>query len=198
MLCSYYLRIGKYLTEYHESMGQMINSEWWDFFFKMAGTYRDMYKVTNPHAEDFARSFKYVGVPKWWFESIGYWGAPGVPATGADGVPDKPSTIRRYTFPTERTVEDYKTKYPTDFSNAYAFYGYNATFSFYGDNESPYDPLVAGANPLDSAWYSSLMSTVIGVLIGIAMTLVYLRLVSGSRVAELLPGGKYTGYTALR
>ena len=48
----------------------------------MAGTYRDMYKVTNEHVENFARSFKYVGVPKWWYESTGYWGVPGTPAPG--------------------------------------------------------------------------------------------------------------------
>jgi hypothetical protein len=76
------LSLGKYLTDYHEAMGQLILHEWWEFFFKMVGTYRDMYKVVNPNVENFARAFKYVGLPKWWYESSGYWGVPGTPAPG--------------------------------------------------------------------------------------------------------------------
>ena len=42
-----------------------------------------MYKVVDTHTENFAKSFKYVGVPKWWYESTGFWGVPGTAAPGA-------------------------------------------------------------------------------------------------------------------
>lgn len=78
-----------------------------------------MYKVTNTHVENFAQAYRYLGVPRWWFEQIGYWGQ-----LGANAPSEKsPSPVRHYSFPTENSLEAYRAKYPR---------GYNASVPYYG------------------------------------------------------------------
>ena len=53
------------LGEFHESNAVSVRDAWWEFFFRMTGTYRDMYKIVNAHTETFTSgSYKYLGAPK--------------------------------------------------------------------------------------------------------------------------------------
>ena len=64
---------------FHEEASTHVLDSWWTFFYDMVGKYRDIYKVVNPHAENFMNSVQYLTVPKWWLEQVGFWGAPGSP-----------------------------------------------------------------------------------------------------------------------
>lgn len=68
-----------------------------------------------PHEENFALSFRYLTVPRWWFEQIGYWGAPGTPP--ADDPVPRP--IMPINVPTEDSRADYLSKYPRGLEAAY-------------------------------------------------------------------------------
>ena len=54
-------------------------------------------------------------MPRWWFEQIGFWGAPGTPP------PDDPHPrpILPINVPSEDTSEMYKKKYPMGLAAAY-------------------------------------------------------------------------------
>ena len=41
-----------------------VREEWWSFFFTMAGKFRDMYEVVDPHTENFIDSYMYLGAPR--------------------------------------------------------------------------------------------------------------------------------------
>lgn len=101
------------LGAFHELMGRTVRDAWWEFFFDMAGTFRDMYRVDMPHEENFALSFRYLTVPRWWFEQIGFWGAPGTPP--ADDP--KPRPIRPINIPSEESPAAYEDKYPRGMDN---------------------------------------------------------------------------------
>lgn len=49
---------------FHEEASAHVLSTWWSFFDDMVGKYRDIYKVVNPHAENFINSVQYLTVPK--------------------------------------------------------------------------------------------------------------------------------------
>jgi len=102
------------LGQFHELMGKTLRDAWWDFFFLMASTYRDMYVVDMPHEENFALAFSYLTVPRWWFEQIGYWGAPGTPPKD-DPVP---RPIHPINVPSA-SQSDYAEKYPKRMSYVY-------------------------------------------------------------------------------
>ena len=41
-----------------------VREAWWSFFFEMAGRFRDMYEVVDPHTENFIDSYAYLGAPR--------------------------------------------------------------------------------------------------------------------------------------
>jgi hypothetical protein len=41
-----------------------VREAWWSFFFSMAGKFRDMYEVVDPHTENFIDSYMYLGAPR--------------------------------------------------------------------------------------------------------------------------------------
>lgn len=52
------------LQDFHESAASTACEQWWDLFFVLAGTFRDMYKVVDPHTENFNQAFRYLTVPR--------------------------------------------------------------------------------------------------------------------------------------
>jgi len=93
----------KFLDEYQEKIAVGVRDSWWEFFWAMAGKYRDMYKVTNIHVKDFPQAARYLTVPKWWLEMVGFWGPPGTATPGETGATVKPVNVRPQT-----SLEAYK------------------------------------------------------------------------------------------
>ena len=58
--------------------------------------------MTSIHYENFIYASRYLTVPRWWLELIGYWGAPGTAAPGHTASPIKPINVRP-----QMTKEDY-------------------------------------------------------------------------------------------
>jgi hypothetical protein len=104
-----------YLAKYHEETAIKVREAWWSFFFNCAGRFRDLYEVVDPHTENFIDSYAYLGAPRWWFEQIGFWGAPGTPP--ADEV--SPVGMLPINVPGEVSPAAYKSKYPMGFSAPY-------------------------------------------------------------------------------
>lgn len=52
------------ITSFHDSAAAQVRDKWWDFFFEMAGKYRDVYIITDPHAKDFTTAYKYLSISK--------------------------------------------------------------------------------------------------------------------------------------
>lgn len=52
------------LQEFHESAALTVHELWWDFFFTLAGTFRDLYKVVDVHTENFNLAYRYLTVPR--------------------------------------------------------------------------------------------------------------------------------------
>lgn len=86
-----------YLHKYQESSATMVYDRWWNFFFDMVsfksfflllngmfqvGKYRDMYMIDYPNTDDFNDAYTYLSTPRWYYEMIGYWGAPFTPPPG--------------------------------------------------------------------------------------------------------------------
>lgn len=69
--------------------------------------------MTNPHAPTYPAAVKWIMYPRWWLESIGFWGAPFTPAPGRTPVPVHPNG-----FPTLSSQEAYDAAYPTGVENA--------------------------------------------------------------------------------
>lgn len=97
----------KKLQDFHQKASEDINKGWWDFFWFMITKYRDIYQITDFHAENFAHSFKAVTYPRWWMEQVGYWGAPGTPSLNRTSVPIYPINIY-----SEPSPEAYAKAYP--------------------------------------------------------------------------------------
>lgn len=95
------------LLAFHEATAASVRDQWWEFFFEMAGRYRDILKITNPHAPNFSDAITQLSVPRWWGEQIGFWGAPGSPPPG-----DEHSPVRVLTVPSEESRGDYAMRYP--------------------------------------------------------------------------------------
>lgn len=105
----------KILTAYHETAAASVRDQWWEFFFHMAGKYRDMYEITNPHAESFQEAYRYLTISRQWFEVMGLWGAPGTPPHDQRSpVPVKPINVL-----TQDTREDYAKANPRGVFAAY-------------------------------------------------------------------------------
>ena len=98
----------QFLEKYQEDTATYVRDSWWDFFWVMVGKYRDMYQVTSIHYENFLFAARYLTVPRWWLEMIGFWGPPGTPCPGeASAVPIKP--IGALTLPSKA---EYDAVYP--------------------------------------------------------------------------------------
>jgi hypothetical protein len=135
-----------FLGKYHEEAALKVREAWWSFFFQMAGRFRDMYEVVDPHTENFIDAYAYLGAPRWWFEQIGFWGAPGTPP----GDELAPIGIHAITVPAEATAAAYREKYPE---------GY----------ESPYTWTTASGPKAASVASSSFSATLAVFLVGIAI-----------------------------
>ena len=48
------------------------------------GKYHDMYRINYPFNANFLATYSYLSVPRWYYEQIGYWGAPGSPPPGEE------------------------------------------------------------------------------------------------------------------
>ena len=103
------------LQKYQETACNDIVNSWWQFFFKMAGKYRDVYKIVDIHVENFNHAFEYLTVPRWWFEQIGFWGPPGTPSP----EDQEASPIYPLNVPSEDSQEIYAQKYPKGFYQPY-------------------------------------------------------------------------------
>ncbi len=53
------------LRQFHERTATGVQQRWWDFFFEMAGRFRDMYEIVDVHAENFNYAYRYIGVPRY-------------------------------------------------------------------------------------------------------------------------------------
>lgn len=103
------------LQKYQETASNDVVNAWWQFFFEMAGKYRDVYKIVDIHVENFNRAYEYLSVPRWWFEQIGFWGAPGTAAPGEkEATPIYPLNV-----PSEDSQKNYEQKYPKGYYQPY-------------------------------------------------------------------------------
>ena len=113
------------LNDYQNIASSTVLEEWWSFFFEMVGTYRDVYKISNPHAENFNHAFTYLTIPRWYMEQVGFWGPPGTPP------PDEKKSIDIYPInvPSEDSNAIYAAKYPSGMYQPYKSSYYSATRS---------------------------------------------------------------------
>jgi hypothetical protein len=103
------------LQKYQETASNDVVNAWWQFFFEMAGKYRDVYNIEDIHVENFNRAYEYLSVPRWWFEQIGFWGAPGTAAPGEkEATPIYPLNV-----PSEDSQKNYEQKYPKGYYQPY-------------------------------------------------------------------------------
>ena len=103
------------LQKYQDTASNDVLNAWWQFFFQMVGKYRDVYKIVDIHVENFNRAFNYLTVPRWWFEQMGYWGAPGTPSPEQKEA----SPVYPLNVPSEDSKEIYDQKYPNGFYHPY-------------------------------------------------------------------------------
>lgn len=52
------------LTAFQEVTATEVLSDWWDFFFTMAGKYRDLYVISSLHAPEFSAVARYLTVTR--------------------------------------------------------------------------------------------------------------------------------------
>lgn len=74
-----------------------------------------MYMIDYPNTSNFLDAYTYLSVPRWYYEQIGYWGAPNTPPPGEEHA----QGIKPFNVPTEPTVDAYKEKYPDGFYQPY-------------------------------------------------------------------------------
>lgn len=73
------------------------------------------FSVTNPHASTFVPgAVTWIMYPRWWLESIGYWGKPFSTPLGKE-----PSPVYPNSYPTLPTKEAYDSAYPNGLSGAF-------------------------------------------------------------------------------
>lgn len=145
--------VTQYLQNFQEATATRVLAAWYDFFFMMAGKYRDMYKVVDTHAENFINAYTYLTVPRQWLELIGYWGQPGSPPPDAD----KPIGVRPINIPAEDSPEAYAKKYPE---------GMTFTYSW------PYNSRTAIATASSRTSLSRVLDVVIGLVAGVIVALI--------------------------
>lgn len=100
------------LQQFQDDMADEIGQLWWQFFFRMTATYRDGYKLVNPHAEDFNSGVHFLDYSRGWLEQLGYWGRPfQPPPSGRRPVPLRPVAV-----PSEPTQAAYEALYKGEYS----------------------------------------------------------------------------------
>lgn len=52
------------LLQFQQRVGSETREKWWEFFYAMLSKYRDLYAVSNPHAENFKNALTFHGVPR--------------------------------------------------------------------------------------------------------------------------------------
>lgn len=146
------------LTRYHEAAATGVRDAWWDFFFEMAGKYRDMYMVDTPHAENFAVAYRYLTVSRQWMELMGFWGPPGTPPPGeTQAVPVRPLNV-----PSLDSQEEYKEQYPNGFTAPYP------QSTVYGDSQQ-------ASAPPKTYYFALLTAMVFGIVIGVSTMMLLKR-----------------------
>lgn len=81
------------ITSFQDTTSSMVRNAWEEFFYRIVSTYRDMYQVVNPHAENFLHATAYLTVDKLFMEQMGFWGKPGTAPAGEQPIPVKPINV---------------------------------------------------------------------------------------------------------
>ena len=150
----------KLIQDFQEKTAVGIRDSWWDFFFEMAGKYRDMYMMVNPHAENFKQAVGYITYPRWWLEQVGFWGAPGQPP--ADQA--EPMPVHVMNVPTLASKAEYDAKYKAT--------GEDFNYKF------PYEYAGLAANKevievsASGSWWNTILCVSMGFIGGIAVMLI--------------------------
>lgn len=88
-----------------------------------------MVSIKDPHASTYPAAVKWIMYPRWWLESIGYWGAPFTATPGRAPVPVHPNG-----YPTLSSKEAYAAAYPNGLEGAvysnYCFEQPSSSFTF--------------------------------------------------------------------
>ena len=126
----------------------------------MAGKYRDMYMMINPHAENFKQAVGYITYPRWWLEQIGFWGAPGQPP------PDKtePMPVHVLNIPTLESRSEYDARYPEGEDINYKF-----PYEYTGLTAKPEEIVIV---PTSESWWNTILCTAMGFIGGVIAMLI--------------------------
>eukprot|EP00604_Paraphysomonas_vestita_P004446 CAMPEP_0174825360 /NCGR_PEP_ID=MMETSP1107-20130205/42681_1 /TAXON_ID=36770 /ORGANISM="Paraphysomonas vestita, Strain GFlagA" /LENGTH=583 /DNA_ID=CAMNT_0016056893 /DNA_START=501 /DNA_END=2252 /DNA_ORIENTATION=- len=103
------------LSEFQEKTANQIVEKWWDFFHFMVSKYRDIVRVDNFHAENFAEAITWINYRRWWMELVGFWGPPGTPPQGKL----TPEGVSPIAFNTQASPAEYQKVYPQGSSTKY-------------------------------------------------------------------------------
>jgi len=107
--------VSELLGEFHENAAAKVRDEWWEFFWQSVGKFRDQMIVVDPHAPTYPAAIRWMMYPRWWLESIGFWGAPFTPAPGRGAA--EPVTPNGY--PTLSSPAEYDAAYPNGIGSPY-------------------------------------------------------------------------------
>jgi hypothetical protein len=81
--------------------------------FSFPLSFDDLISVKDPHASTYPAAVKWIMYPRWWLESIGYWGAPFTATPGRAPAPVHPNG-----YPTLPSKEAYAAAYPDGLEGA--------------------------------------------------------------------------------
>jgi hypothetical protein len=146
----------KQLENFHEKIGNDVNGRWWDNFWFMITKYRDIYQITDFHAENYHNANTHMIYPRWWMEQIGYWGAPGTPFTNRTSVPIYPINVVG-----EVSMAVYQSVFPD---------GIGAPYPTKGNPNDPMHSYWFGDVETQNSVLSHLLSMAVGGSIGVAVT----------------------------
>jgi len=150
------------LQDYQEESAKYVHEKTWDFFWNITGTYRDMYRIVNPHVSNFLYSYQYIEVERWVYQNMGYWGAPGTPPPDAT-EPISVLPINVPTLTTATSPESYAEVYPNGVFQPYTIDCYSSKSEVVLTSPSTLD----GASSIVS---SPLAMLVLGFVVGVMGT----------------------------
>jgi hypothetical protein len=78
--------------------------------------------VVNPHASTYPAAVKWMMYPRWWMESVGYWGQPFHPSP----TRNTPVSVFPNSYPTLSSPEAYAEQYPQGIGKPYEKACYSA------------------------------------------------------------------------